>query len=161
MTNYENAKIYKLVCDDKELIYYGSTARKNLNRRFSTHVHSPPLCCKQMFDVGNVKIVLVEECPCSSRAEMLIRERYYIDNNVCLNIRTPIITKEEYQQRHDSRKRSNVKPLTDKQIAKKESDRLRYQANKEKIKERVADNYELNRLKKLEYRRNYWRKYSK
>ena len=161
MVNYENAKIYKLVCDDKELIYYGSTAQKNLNARFKNHRCTPPLSCKQMFDVGNVKIVLVEECPCSSRAEMLIRERYYIENNVCLNLRTPIITKKEYDERHNSRKCSNVKPLTDKQIAKKESDRLRYQANKEKIKERVSDNYELNRDKKLEYRRNYWRKYSK
>ena len=36
MPNYQNGKIYKLVCDDPEKIYIGSTTQR-LSARLSSH----------------------------------------------------------------------------------------------------------------------------
>ena len=37
MPNYQNSKIYKLICENPELVYYGSTTQKYLANRLSGH----------------------------------------------------------------------------------------------------------------------------
>ena len=49
-------------------------------------------------DNGDCNIHLVEECPCDNKKELLIRERYYIDNNECVNIRKAHRTIEDKRQ---------------------------------------------------------------
>ena len=33
----------------------------------------------------DVKIILIENLPCKTKYELLAREQYYIDNNICVN----------------------------------------------------------------------------
>lgn len=77
--------IYKLTCNDPELIYYGSTIRK-LNDRLVSHKseykHRNQILARKLFEVGNVKIHLLEECSIDKRYE---REDYYIRNFPCVN----------------------------------------------------------------------------
>ena len=101
MPNYLLSKIYKLVCDDEDLIYYGSTTQLWLASRLSGHKQSylkkekKGVESKRLYDVGNVKIILVEKYPCETKEELLQRERWYIENNTCVNKRCPIRSEEE------------------------------------------------------------------
>jgi len=105
MTNkYSRGKIYKLICDDPQLVYYGSTIC-TLNERLRIHrkhykqykedKHHYITSCK-LFDIGNVKIELVESVKCNSIQELLDKERYYIQSNVCVNRYVPNRTKKQY-----------------------------------------------------------------
>ena len=44
----------------------------------------------------NYSIILMELYPCGSKAELKARERYYIENNECVNKHIPGRTKKEY-----------------------------------------------------------------
>ena len=104
-SRYKNGKIYKLVCDATPIVYYGSTIQ-SLATRLSHHNSGSNTCCsKELFDAGNVSIVLVEEYPCNNRQELQSRERIYIEfmlNNfnhrVICNERIPTRTKEEWYE---------------------------------------------------------------
>lgn len=95
---YQNSKIYKLVNNSLNLTYYGSTTQP-LAKRFYDHERSTGNYrkCKSadLFASGECKIYLVEEFPCETREELLKRERYWIDNNECVNKCRPCITEEE------------------------------------------------------------------
>ena len=88
----ENVKIYKLTCDDPELIYYGST-KKRLEQRLSHHKCALNCSSRILFDNENVKIHLIEECEVEKRIE---REKYYIKNFPCINLRVEGRNKKEY-----------------------------------------------------------------
>ena len=98
MPNYENAKIYKLVNDSMpDKIYFGSTIQKYLSARLASHKHKK--CCKskELFEYGEVKIILVEKVNCKDKDELLKRERYYIENFNCINKYLPLRTKKEWR----------------------------------------------------------------
>lgn len=104
MNKYQNGKIYKLVCDNSPLIYYGSTTDA-LYRRLSKHRRQRTCSSKELFQLGNVSIHLVEEYPCNSKAELESRERIYIefmlknfDYKIICNERIPCRTSKEYYQ---------------------------------------------------------------
>jgi len=98
MVNYKNGKIYKLVNDELNLTYYGSTCNE-LRKRFNDHKKNNNKCSsKIMFESGEVKIYLVEKFPCNDRLELRQKERYYIENNNCINKNIPNRTKKEYIQ---------------------------------------------------------------
>ena len=91
--SYQNSVIYKITCKDNNVkdVYIGST-RDFINRR-CCHKGS---CCdksnssynqpkyKFIRDHGgwiNWKMIIIEEYPCNNKTELLIRERYHIENN--------------------------------------------------------------------------------
>lgn len=98
MVNYQEAKIYKLVGGG--LTYYGSSCQ-DLYKRLYDHKHKYKLGIKtyssyKLFETGDkVEIILVEKFPCKDREELLSRERFYIENNECVNIAIPFIPIEE------------------------------------------------------------------
>ena len=103
-SKYKNGKIYKLVCDATPIVYYGSTIQ-SLSDRLIHHKSHKDCGSKELFDAGNVSIVLVEEYPCNNRHELQSRERIYIEfmlNNfthrVICNERIPTRTKAEWEQ---------------------------------------------------------------
>ena len=103
MNKYENGKIYKLVNDDMpDKVYYGSTIQK-LSVRFSGHKSESKRknkSSKILFEKGEPRIELIEDYPCSSKIELEKRERFYIENNKCVNKCIPGRTNKEYFKFH-------------------------------------------------------------
>jgi hypothetical protein len=99
MTNYQLGKIYKIVCNTTGLTYYGSTCEPTLARRLAGHrsKYEKKLCSShQVLESNNYDIVLVENFPSDNKMELHKRERYYIENNDCINKSLPTRTDKEY-----------------------------------------------------------------
>lgn len=108
INKYENGKIYKIVCHTTGSVYFGSTYERTLNRRLNRHeqLYKNHICNNgkylSSFDIlenNNYEIVLVEEFPCQNKNELLDREKYYIENFECVNIRVPNRTRKEYYEK--------------------------------------------------------------
>ena len=57
------------------------------------------------FDVmknNDYKIVLIEECPCETKEQLLAREQYWIDNLVCVNKNNTYHNSAEYKKKWNS-----------------------------------------------------------
>jgi len=92
--NYKNAKIYKLT-GENGLYYYGSTTRR-LNIRLNEHRCKSG--CERSKLLTNPTIELLENYPCNNKIELQERERWYIENNECVNRKVPNRTDKEYNQ---------------------------------------------------------------
>jgi hypothetical protein len=150
MKDYQNGKIYKLV--GSGLTYYGSTIQK-LSQRKARHKCHLNCSSKLLFEKGDVDIVLVENFPCNSKEELQSRERWYIENNNCINKAIPMRTKKEYYNNNKDRIKKYYKEYykTNKDIVKEN-----YEANKEKKKEY----YKTNKEKIKKYYKNNKDKYN-
>ena len=105
MNKYQNGKIYKLVCDNSPLVYYGSTSQKYLCDRLASHKYNcKKRNCgsKELFNLGKVSIHLIEKYPCNSKKELEDREKIYIkfilknfDYKIICNKLIPSRTEEE------------------------------------------------------------------
>jgi hypothetical protein len=145
MPDYQKGKIYKIVSDNIEGTYYGSTA-DTLWSRFGTHNRKFRAWKKgskvyytsyKLIEAGNASIVLVEYFPCNNKIELKARERWYIENNDCVNKNVPNRTHKEW--RKDNKEKI------------KEQQKEYYQENKEKIKEYQ----QINKDKKKDYDKKY------
>ena len=75
-----SGKIYRLVCDDPNLVYIGSTTQ-TLNQRLSGHKKGFEKCkSDKLFEVGGVRIEMIEQLDFNNRWEMENRESYMILN---------------------------------------------------------------------------------
>jgi len=101
MPDYKNGKIYKIVNDENDDVYYGSTSAIMLSKRFGDHKRDYRCYLngkghfRTSFNIvkyESCKIILVENFPCNSKYELEARERYYIENYNCVNIRKPAKT---------------------------------------------------------------------
>jgi hypothetical protein len=131
---YINGKIYKIISpSNPELVYYGSTINK-LCKRMCKHRDDAKrnseksTSSKQILDCGDAMIVLVENCPCNSREELIKKEAEYIMNSNCVNKRVP------------------GKPVNHKE---------RYEANKEKMQQKARQYREENEEKIKQYHKIY------
>ena len=103
----KNGKIYKIVDNSNDNIYIGSTC-DSLKYRLSKHKCDYKRYLKgifnnvKSFDIiknDNFSIELIENCDIKTKQELLIaRERYYIQNNECLNKNIPGRYDKGYQQ---------------------------------------------------------------
>ena len=122
MPNYQNGKIYKIYCNETGDVYYGSTIQP-ISARITQHRSKCKYQCssKTIIDRGNYSYSLVESFPCNSKEELHSRERYWIENNNCINKIIPCRTRKEY--------REDNKEIISKKLKKWRED------NKDKIKE--------------------------
>ena len=97
MNKYNRGKIYKITCSENDLVYYGSTT-KTLKIRLSKHKSAYKLYLEERhnymtsFEImkyASAKIELVEDYPCNTKKELLEKERFYIENNICCNSDIP------------------------------------------------------------------------
>ena len=138
-------KIYRIISPSNPELppYYGSTKQKYLSNRLARH-REGGYSSKHIIDKGDAIIELVEEYSCESKQELLLREKWWIENNDCINLRFPIHTTTEYIE------------------LKKQQSKSYYERNKEKMKEdaRVyrANNKEIikekDRVRRLNKKRN-------
>jgi len=93
MPDFSQSKIYKLVCNITGKVYIGSTTRP-LNYRLNQHLHDfkkgVKITSSQIFEKANYNIILIENYPCKNKKELHLREKYYINNNDCINKKNPI-----------------------------------------------------------------------
>lgn len=97
-------KFYKIVCNKTGLVYYGSTTEKYLCDRLSKHVydyrHGHKMRSRLVLENNDYKIELVEELECEDKHARNAKERYYIENNECVNLQLPGRTKKEYDDEY-------------------------------------------------------------
>lgn len=114
MTDYLNGKIYRIVSKaNPDLVYYGSTTRR-LCQRLANHKsnylqykkHNNKRVYTTSFivlETGDYDMELVECISCNDKRELWNRERYYIENNNCVNKCIPTRTPEEYALQYRDR----------------------------------------------------------
>ena len=141
MPDYQKSKIYKLVSDHTDEIYIGSTCQK-LCQRLGGHTRGfregiNKCTSKKLFELGKVKIVLIENCPCDCKEELYKRERHYIETTNCVNKCIPGRTKSEYRLKN------------------KDKVKEQYLKNVDNIKERKKEYYLKNKEEFSKQRKEY------
>ncbi|MBC8307069.1 MAG: hypothetical protein H8E55_66330 [Pelagibacterales bacterium] len=156
MPDYTKGKIYKIYNDSMpNKCYYGSTIQP-LSKRLSTHKKIYKDCTsKQLFEQKGAKIVLVENVICNNKEELEKRERFYIENNKCVNKKIPGRTKKEYYKDNKDKKKIINKKYRNDNKEKIALQKKQYSiTNKEKIalykKQYGEDNKEKIKLKAQE-----------
>jgi hypothetical protein len=159
MVNYNNAKIYKLVNLDLGLTYYGSTCGE-LKRRLSEHksdAKTRNISSKLLFEQGICKIYLVEEFPTENKMLLHQRERFYIENNECVNKCLPSRTKREWEvENYDKRTKQHKEWYENNRKEKLEKVKQYQLKNTVKIKEQrkmylIKNKDKINQQQKLYY----------
>ena len=125
--------IYKIT--DGEKCYYGST-RSPLNTRLRQHKKNNDCETKHM-DKNNMTIQLLEEV--EDKEQLKWRERYYMENNECINKYRPVITDEERKERDSNNRKEHYEKNKE---AKKQKFREYQLTHKEQIKQRKERPYE-------------------
>ena len=127
MVNYKNGKIYKIINENNEIIYIGSTAQELLCDRYYSHKFKSP----------NHKIILIENYSCNNNQELCSREQEII---------------EEYKNLYN--KRRAYCSEEDKKKFKKEQNKKYVENNKKKIQDYKKEYYENNVDKIKEQKKN-------
>jgi hypothetical protein len=140
--DYVNGKIYKIT--GSGLTYYGSTTQA-LSKRLYHHKLHLKCSSKQIIELGNYDICLVELFPCKTKEELHMRERFYIENNDCINKYSPIRTQIEIKEQKTQYRIDNADKI-------KEQTKQYYIDNKEKQKQYELDNADKIRERKIQYR---------
>jgi hypothetical protein len=119
VTDYSEGKIYKIVCNVTNEQYIGSTKEKYLSRRLQRHKHHYTECLigkkrgkMSSFSIiqrGNFDIILIEKYPCDSKLDLEKRERYYIENNDCVNKKVPTRTAKEERKAEPEKYKEQTK----------------------------------------------------
>jgi hypothetical protein len=150
---YENGKVYKLTCDD--LTYFGSTTQKYLSSRLAQHTqryksnNNSYYTAFELFKTGQpIIITLVENVNCSTKDELLARERWYIENNECVNKCIPGRSVSEWieNNKDDYLKKKREYYQNNKQHCSEKVKEWRTN-NKDKVTERRKVQYETNKEK--------------
>ena len=163
MNKYNNSKIYKIIDDSNNNVYYGSTIEKYISNRLGGHKTSYKRYLNNKikykptsFEIiknNNYHIELVEKVNCNNKYQLQQRERFYIENFDCINKNIPSRGKKEYNKYYRDNNKdyyfNNKKKI-------KETSKNYYINNKEKIKE-IKKNYRDNNKERIkESKKNYY-----
>lgn len=153
---YEDAKIYRLTCNDG-CYYYGSTIQ-SLKERLWHHKESSKTMTSKVYShirsLGwdAVTIELVQSVSCANRKELRIIENTYIqskkDDPNCLNTLRAYTSDEEKVKQEKERQSMNADH-------RKEVVRAYYESHKDTIAERHKQNYLDKKEERLAKSRSY------
>jgi len=166
MNKYQNGKIYKLVNTEGTLTYIGSTTQVLAKRKANHHSNYKNwkngkyhfVSSYKIFDddEDGCQIVLLEAFPCETKEELEKRERYFIENNECVNKVRPTRTKKEYYEDNKEKFSEIMKKYRDENKDKLSlSKKQYYENNKEKVQEIQKQYREKNTDKIRKYRKEY------
>lgn len=161
MPNYQLSKIYKIVSNQTNKIYIGSTTNPYISQRFSQHKCNYKkwqlgkqhyLTSYEIVKYDDAKIILIESYPCNIVEELLAREQYWLDNtpNNCNKL---ICKKKEDENRKIYKQQYYEKN--------KEKNKMRYQKNSKLTYERRINNNPNYNKELYEKKREYYKKYNK
>jgi hypothetical protein len=166
MVNYELGKIYKLVCNETGMTYFGSTAQSTLSKRLGQHKSTyegykkgMKVSCTsfKILENGNYEIILVEDYPCERKEQLIARERWYIENNECCNKEVPGRTDKEYREENKEKLAEWHKKYWEENKEKlAEINKKWREENKEKLAEKGKKWREENKEKLAEKNKKYW-----
>jgi hypothetical protein len=149
--------VYRIVCNTTGLQYYGSTYTQQLSKRLWGHRNHYNkykegkgclITSIKILENDNYEIILVETVKTETKQELLMRERFHIESNVCVNKNIPTRTMKEW---NDDNK-EKIKEYRDVNKEKKwEYNKEYYYKNREKLKEYYYNNKE----KLCEYNKEY------
>lgn len=148
MPDFARGKVYRITSGD--LTYIGSTCEPTLAKRLAKHVSDYRLWKNggrryissfQLIEAGQYEIALLELCPCGSRDELRMRERFYIDTNKCVNQRIEGRTPKEWYEAHKE-------DVLEKQ-------KIYRGEHKEQIKEYLDTNKEVIQERQAKYREEH------
>lgn len=154
MPDYSKGKIYKIVSNQTEKIYIGSTCQP-LCERIAGHRSK-----HKMFKAGNhhyissfdmlkyddAKIILISNVECKNKEELLREERKCIESsNNCVNKNLPFRKTKEYKRQYREQNKDKIK----------EKNKLFYENNKEQILQKERKRYEENKEIILDKRKEY------
>ena len=152
MPDYKNGKIYRIVCNITGEMYYGSTCKSSLCYRkaeHNSHVKrydenkTPNKCASYaIIKRGDWDMFLVEKCPCDSKDELRMRERYYIENHDCINKHRAIISAAELKELKRQSYERNKEDISKREKEKREN---RTEEDMAKLKQHNKDKYEKNK----------------
>jgi hypothetical protein len=163
MVNYLDGKIYKIVCNVSGQVYYGSTAETTLAKRLAHHRSDYKqylggkrnfVSSFKIFDNNDYYMVLVEKFPCNDKMELHARERFFIEENECVNKNIPLRTRKEYRIVNEDKIKQyqHCYKLDNKEKLKK----YLYD-NKEKIKLQRHNYYNDNKESINQYQKQYYK----
>ena len=95
MSNFNNGKIYEIVCNITGKRYVGSTVQ-TLGQRLSHHKSTTKCSSREIISAGDYSINLLAAYPCGSRSELLYQERVWYDKLECVNLKPPYVYIEEH-----------------------------------------------------------------
>lgn len=112
----------------------------------------------KIIEGGNYDIILVEEFSCDNKNQLEARERYFIENNECVNKIIPTRTDKEYREANKEKIFEQGKQYREanKEIIFEKKKQYR-EANKEVIAKHKKEYYEANKeaiLKQLKEKRS-------
>lgn len=136
--------VYRLTCDDPDLIYYGSS--DDIYHREAQHKYSHKKCkedntnnycsSSKLYEVGGVEVEMVLECPSDiSKLEMRLIEQTYIDNDECVNTNRAFRSKEQLKEYNRNQYRNNEKLKNYHKTDKQKEYKRQYYLKKKQIKE--------------------------
>jgi hypothetical protein len=115
MPNYTDGKIYKITGTNLNgdlITYFGSTTNHYLCGRLAQHKYDSRIgknnSSKQVVECEDCQITLLELFPCSSKDELVARERFYVENNTCVNKYTPGRSQSENKRNWDLKNRDHI-----------------------------------------------------
>jgi hypothetical protein len=153
MPNYQDSKIYKLVGNAK--VYVGSTTQP-LCKRKSGHItdykRGKNMSSREIVSDPNHYIELIEYCPCSTKEELLKRERYYVEQIDCINKCIPGRTIQESQKAYKEANKDKIKAYYE---TNKDKIKAYYDAYREVNKDKIKSYYETNKDKRKAYQKEY------
>ena len=91
MSEYKIGKIYKIIHNQSDLIYIGSTI-STLRDRFYQHKKSLSCIISKYFSkygIENFKIILIKEYKICDRTHLEMYEQLWINKMKCININNP------------------------------------------------------------------------
>jgi hypothetical protein len=145
------------VCNITGLTYYGSTVNP-ISKRVSQHrcefkSSGGKYSSRQVLVGGNYDYILVEEFSCENKDQLHRRERYYIENNECVNKQIPGRTLKEYSEQNKDKISVQQKEYYEQNKDKLLSYQKEYrEQNKDKISVQQKEYYEQNKDKVSAYR---------
>jgi len=136
MIDYSKSKIYKIICNTTGLVYFGSTTQLLCQRKakhIDNFIKNGNTTSKFVLENNNYEMILVENYPCLNKEELHSRERFYIENNNCVNKYIP---------------NRNIKEwYNDNKFTVNNNNKKYYLENKEKILKKQKEYNELNKKK--------------
>ncbi len=118
-----NGKVYRVICNETNETYYGSTVQ-SIKTRMYQHTRANVTRCKSIIDRGNYRYEVCEEVVCDDRTVLYDRERFWIQNNECINKQIPNRKYPEF-----------------------------YKDNRDKILQYKKEHYQKNRQRLLDYKK--------